>query len=64
LLEKVNHPDGGEVPHRKGPIAHLHRHGSIKPQELADLVSEAGFELAGKGVLGIWDLQFVLGEAS
>jgi ubiquinone/menaquinone biosynthesis C-methylase UbiE len=53
---------GGKVAHGKGPIAHLHRHGSIKPRELADLVSDAGLEVVGKGSLGIWDLQFVLGE--
>ncbi len=53
---------GGPAPHGRGPIAHLHRHGSIKPRELADLVSDAGLEIVEKGSLGIWDLQFVLGE--
>jgi ubiquinone/menaquinone biosynthesis C-methylase UbiE len=54
---------GGAPPHGRGPIAHLHRHGLIKPRELAELVSEAGLEVVGKGALGIWDLQFVLAEA-
>jgi ubiquinone/menaquinone biosynthesis C-methylase UbiE len=53
---------GGVVRH-KGPIAHLHRHGAIKPRELAELVSEAGLAVVERGSLGIWDLQFVLGEA-
>ena len=54
---------GGAAPHGRGPIAHLHRHGLIKPRELAELVSDAGLEIVGKGALGIWDLQFVLAEA-
>jgi len=54
---------GGAVAHGKGPIAHLHRHGSIKPRELAELVTEAGLAVVEKGSLGIWDLQFVLAEA-
>ncbi len=54
---------GGAAPHGKGPIAHLHRHGQIKPRELADLVSDAGLTIVDSGSLGIWDLQFVLGDA-
>jgi ubiquinone/menaquinone biosynthesis C-methylase UbiE len=54
---------GGDAPHWKGPIAHLHKHGQIKPRELADLMSGAGLEVVEKGGLGIWDLQFVLAEA-
>lgn len=54
---------GGAAPHGKGPIAHLHRHGQIKPREFADLVSDAGLKIVDSGSLGIWDLQFVLGEA-
>jgi ubiquinone/menaquinone biosynthesis C-methylase UbiE len=53
---------GGAAPHGRGPIAHLHRHGLIKPRDLAELVTEAGFGILGKGALGIWDLQFVLAE--
>jgi ubiquinone/menaquinone biosynthesis C-methylase UbiE len=53
---------GGVASHGRGPIAHLHRHGSIKPRELAELVTEAGFAVVEKGSLGIWDLQFVLAE--
>lgn len=51
---------GGAAPHGRGPIAHLHRHGQIKPRELADLMTGAELEVVEKGGLGIWDLQFVL----
>lgn len=54
---------GGAAPHGRGPIAHLHRRGHITPRELVELVSEAGLTVVGKGALGIWDLQFVIGEA-
>lgn len=53
---------GGAAPHGRGPIAHLHRRGLIKPRELEELVSEAGFEVVEKGALGIWDLHFVLAK--
>jgi len=54
---------GGAAPHGRGPIAHLHRHGQIKPRELADLVRDAGLKIVDSGSLGIWELQFVLGDA-
>ena len=54
---------GGPAPHGRGPIAHLHRHDAIKPHELAELVTDAGLKIVGKGGIGIWDLQFVLAEA-
>jgi len=54
---------GGAAPRGKGPIAHLHRHGQIKPQELLDLVSDTGLRVVESGSPGIWDLQFVLAES-
>jgi ubiquinone/menaquinone biosynthesis C-methylase UbiE len=51
---------GGAAPQRMGPIAHLHRHGAIKPSELNELVSDVGLDVVEKGALGIWNLQFVL----
>ena len=53
---------GGAAPHGRGPIAHLHRHGQIKPRELVELVGDAGFNIVESGTVGIWDLQFVLAE--
>ena len=53
---------GGAAPHGRGPIAHLHRHGRIKPRELVELVGDAGFNIVESGAVGIWDLQFVLAE--
>jgi ubiquinone/menaquinone biosynthesis C-methylase UbiE len=53
---------GGAAPHGRGPIAHLHRHGQIKPRELVELVGDAGFNIVESGAVGIWDLQFVLAE--
>ena len=51
---------GGAAPHGKGPLAHFHSHGQIKPRALAELVSGAGFHIVESGPVGIWDLQFVL----
>jgi ubiquinone/menaquinone biosynthesis C-methylase UbiE len=53
---------GGAAPHGRGPLAHFHSHGQIKPRQLAELVSEAGFDIVQSGTIGIWDLQFVLAE--
>lgn len=54
---------GGAAPHGRGPLAHFHSHGQIKPRELADLLSGPGLEVVDKGAIGIWDLQFVLAKA-
>ena len=54
---------GGAAPHGRGPLAHFHSHGQIKPRELADLLSGPGLEIVEKGPVGIWDLQFVLAKA-
>ena len=49
--------------HGRGPLAHFHRHGHVKPRELDDLVSAAGLHVVESGALGIWNLRFVLAEA-
>lgn len=53
---------GGAAAKGKGPLAHFHSHGQIKPRELAALVSDAGFKVVQSGAIGIWDLQFVLAK--
>jgi ubiquinone/menaquinone biosynthesis C-methylase UbiE len=54
---------GGSAAHGRGPLAHFHSHGQIKPRELVDLLSGPGLEIVEKGAVGIWDLQFVLAKA-
>lgn len=53
---------GGAAPHGRGPLAHFHSHGQIKPRELLELVGDAGFSIVDSGAVGIWDLQFVLAQ--
>ena len=54
---------GGAAPHGRGPLAHFHSHGQIKPRDLAELLSGPGLEVVEKGSIGIWDLQFVVAKA-
>jgi ubiquinone/menaquinone biosynthesis C-methylase UbiE len=44
----------------KGLLGHLHRHGGLTARNLAELVSNAGFDVARSGPLRTWDLQFVV----
>lgn len=53
---------GGAAPHGRGPLAHFHSHGQIKPRQLLELVGDGGFRIVDSGAVGIWDLQFVLAE--
>lgn len=53
---------GGGAPHGRGPLAHFHSHGQIKPRQLADQVGGADFNVVESGAVGIWDLHFVLAE--
>ena len=46
----------------KGPLAHFHRHGHVRPQDLVDLVSDTGLRIVESGPLGIWSLHFVLAD--
>jgi len=46
----------------RGPLAHFHRHGHVRPQDLVDLVSDAGLRVVESGPLGMWALHFVLAD--
>ena len=46
----------------KGPLAHFHRHGHVRPGDLVDLVSDSGLRVVESGPLGIWALHFVLAD--
>jgi ubiquinone/menaquinone biosynthesis C-methylase UbiE len=43
-----------------GPFHRLHRHGRVRPEHIAALLSDAGFEVADHGPLGLRDLHHVL----
>ena len=47
-------------PRRSGLLAHMHRHGHLKPGELAELLVDAGLAVAERGAVGFRNLQFVL----
>jgi ubiquinone/menaquinone biosynthesis C-methylase UbiE len=51
---------GADASAKKGLIGHIHRHGGLSAQDLAELVSGAGFAVTESGPTGTWDLQFVL----
>src|SRR6185436_10154082 len=42
----------------KGPLAHFHRRGHVRPQDLVDLVSDSGLRVVESGPLGMWALHF------
>ena len=46
----------------RGPLAHFHRHGHVRPQDLVDLVSDSGLRVVESGPLGMWALHFVLAK--
>lgn len=48
----------------KGPLAHFHRHGHVRPQDLVDLVSDTGLRIVESGPLRMWALHFVLAAAA
>jgi ubiquinone/menaquinone biosynthesis C-methylase UbiE len=54
--------DFGDPGHGGGFIALLHRHGRIRGNQLADLVSASGLQVAESGPLGMWDLRFAIGR--
>jgi ubiquinone/menaquinone biosynthesis C-methylase UbiE len=47
-------------PRRSGFLARLHRHGNLKPGELAELLVDAGLTVSENGAVGFRNLQFVL----
>jgi ubiquinone/menaquinone biosynthesis C-methylase UbiE len=49
--------------HRRGPLAHFHRHGRVDPRDLVALVRDSGLDVVETGPVGAWDLQFVLAAA-
>jgi ubiquinone/menaquinone biosynthesis C-methylase UbiE len=50
-------------PGRKGLIDHFHRHGRVDVNDIVTLLSDAGFEIAESGAVGVRDLHFVLATA-
>jgi ubiquinone/menaquinone biosynthesis C-methylase UbiE len=55
---------GGSEQHRRGFLAHFHRHRHIKLTEIIALLSEAGLNVVESGAAGMRDLQFVLATNS
>jgi len=56
--------DFGSSGKKKGLIAHFHRrHGSVKLDDLINLLSQAGLNIVESGAMGMKDLQFVLATA-
>lgn len=53
---------GPDASGRRGLIGHLHRHLGFSARKLAELATNAGFEVADSGSIGTWDLQFVVGR--
>lgn len=45
---------------RKGWLARLHRHGSVKVEEVRELLANAGFRILESGDIGVGDLHFTL----
>ena len=53
--------DFGSSAKKKGIVGHLHqRHGSVKLDDMIDVLSEAGLRIVESGALGMKDMQFVL----
>jgi ubiquinone/menaquinone biosynthesis C-methylase UbiE len=44
----------------RGLLAHLHRHGHVKLEDMTAMLSEAGLNQEQKGPVGVLDLEFVL----
>lgn len=56
--------DFGETPEpHKGLVAHFHRHGRIRNDEMLAMLGEAGLSIENSGAVGIADLSFVLARA-
>lgn len=49
-----------DPPPRTGFLARLHRHGNLKPEELANLLVDAGLTISERGAVGFRSLRFVL----
>ena len=55
--------DFGISPGEKGIVAHFHRHGHISLAKMSAIFSEAGFNIAQSGPVGIGDIDYVLAIA-
>ena len=44
----------------RGLLDHLHRHGGVRPDDLAGLVEGAGMRVVERGAVGVLDLHYVL----
>ena len=45
----------------RGPLAHFHKHGRVKLDDLVSLVADAGLDIVDSGHTGVGSLLFVLG---
>ena len=45
----------------RGPLAHFHKHGRVKLDDLVSLVADAGLDVVGSGHTGVGSLFFVVG---
>jgi ubiquinone/menaquinone biosynthesis C-methylase UbiE len=50
------------VPQRRGFLAHFHRHGHVKVEDIVQLLEAAGLRPIRQGAVGMNDLNFVLAE--
>ena len=46
----------------RGPLAHFHKHGRVKLDDLVSLVADAGLDVTDSGHTGVGSLLFVLGK--
>ena len=51
---------GAVAQKRRGPLAHLHRHGHLKVGDLSSMLSDAGLNVVKSGPVGTRGLEFVL----
>jgi ubiquinone/menaquinone biosynthesis C-methylase UbiE len=49
---------------RRGVLAHFHRHGHVKVEDIVQLLEDAGLRSIRQGTVGMNDLNFVLAEKS
>lgn len=45
----------------RGPLAHFHKHGRVKLDDLVSLVADAGLDVVDSGHTGVGSLVFVVG---
>ena len=52
--------DFGTAQARHGLLAHFHRHGHVAVEDIASILTGAGFKTVRTGQVGLRDLQFVV----